>query len=573
MLQNSRPKLKHVAPIVSREVLDDSPLEPAPAGPFHPSPPAPHPSINKVDNLWVETKLGELNLKDKLGQLIVSSRPMQGESEIGEYHVGGFVFLGNGQRAEQIRDTTNRLQHLSTNPLWFSIDAEAGLGARVADATAFPLLMALGATNYPNLAREMGGITAAECRALGVHVAFGPVVDVNTEPRNPIISTRSLSDDPEKVIILARNLIRGAHGGGILTALKHFPGHGCCSTDSHNVLPQISMSIGDFERVHLRPFRELIESGDMEMVMTAHVWLSEIDREAPLPATLSKQVMTGILREKMGFDGVILSDAFNMAGIELLNLDEGEVGVRAIEAGLDCLVAPHDTGRVHDALLTAVESGRLSTTRIDESVRRILRAKSRLGLHGVHRKDEESWKQVLRHPIHLETVREVSSRAVTEICYRPETKPFLTRDDSVVMIILKASQMIFYRHPMTILEARIGDRIPNLQLINTSKVVTPDEKEQVFSAINQADKVLIVGYDWTRINDESQVALVNDLLAMPGRPEVAYVGFGAPYHLYQIPDVDVFYCGYATTPAMQEVVADVLLGKLPARGELPVQLD
>src|SRR5690606_8647867 len=200
--------------------------------------------------------------------------------------VGGFIFLGNNQNAADIVDRVNDLQAASPFPLWFSIDAEAGLGTRVADATIYPLLMAFGAANDPVLAAACGRITARECRALGIQVAYAPVLDVNTEPINPIISTRAFSDKPSLPAVLGKALSDGAHEEGILCTFKHYPGHGATAGDSHSSLPLVDVGVETMYAVHIKPYSEILPNNDKDLVMTAHVWYSAFYPDGAWPATL-----------------------------------------------------------------------------------------------------------------------------------------------------------------------------------------------------------------------------------------------------------------------------------------------
>lgn len=561
-----------MAPNVSREVREDTPLKSRQNDPDQAGALPPRRGLSTPDTGWIDETLAAMSLSEKIGQLIISSRHQQGEVEIEKFNVGGFVLLGNGQRAGDIAATTARLQAVAPTPLWFSIDTETGLGSRVADATVFPTAMAVGATGNPELAREFGAITARECRSVGVHIAYCPVLDVNTSPLNPIISTRAYSSDPDLVTSLAREVVHGLRSEGVLSTTKHFPGHGSSVTDSHNDLPEITASEGDLRAVDLKPYRDLAATGDLDLVMTAHVWVSNIDTEGPLPATLSRKFNREILREEYGFDGLIVSDAFNMAGLEGSNECEGERAVRAVQAGVDVLVAPVDTGAIHGAILEAVKSGRLREEELDASVRRVLTAKSRLGLDRSRETPKDSWRGVLNHRSHVEIAAQIADESFTKIACRPETSPFLTRNDSVLTVILKATQLIFYRYPMDPLLEELAKRVPAMRILKTEQIIPSTMVEEVLEAAASFDRILFVGYDWTHINHPSQVDFIDTLLSHPGRCPVGYVSFGAPYHLHQIPDVDAFFCGYATTPEVQAVAARVLTGEVEARGTLPVQL-
>jgi len=552
-------------------VLQPAPLTPAQLLAFADAPTT-APALRPPDLAWVDDVLSSMTLEEKIGQMIMSSNHAGGEGQIDAYHVGGFVFVGNGQQASNIVATTNRLQAYSPIPLWFSIDAEAGLGARVADATIYPLIMAFGAAGDPALTELCGHITARECRALGVQIAFGPVVDVNTEPINPIISTRSYADDPDLVTDLARGFITGARAEGLLCTFKHYPGHGATTGDSHSSLPTVDLPLATLEAEHIKPYRDLAGTGDVDLVMSAHVWYSQVDNDygKPWPATLSPRFLTDILRTSIGFDNVTVSDAYGMSGLALAVPDQRERAVKGVQAGLDVILMPPDVGEAFNGIRDAVLDSTLTIERIDESVRRILIAKSRSGLPENALVDPALYPTVLRHPEHLSAVRQVCERAFTCAKDQLSNIPPVSSTDHVLVLSLTASRTIFYRMSSTYFTNPFVVQVPNtdIQIVGTS--LSTSERQAIVNDALLHDKVIVLGYDWTEIASSNQVTLINDLAATS--VPVIYVAFGAPYHYLQIPGVDAFYCGYSSVDAMQEVAVEVLTGQRQAVGVLPVQV-
>ncbi len=534
--------------------------------------PPPGPPLREPDMVWVDSVLTSMTLEEKIGQMLMSSSHGSGESLIDQYHIGGFVFLGNGQLASNIVASVNRLQTYSPFPLWFAIDAEAGLGARVADATIYPMLMGFGATDDPTLTEMCGHITARECRAVGVQIAFGPVVDVNTEPLNPIISTRSYGDTPELVTRLARGFVHGARSEGLLCTFKHYPGHGATTGDSHSSLPTVDLPLETLEAVHIKPYRDLVGSSDVDFVMTAHVWFSQVDTEygKPWPATLSPKFIQNILRESIAYPGVIISDSYGMAGLSTAVPDERERAVLGVEAGLDIILNPPSVGEAFIGIRDAVISSRISQDRINQSVRRILIAKSRVGLPEQTTVDPDLYPMVLRHPVHRAAVRQVCERAFTRAKDTISLGAPVATTDHVLLLTLSASTQIFYRRPSSYFTDPFIVKVPNTDLISVGTSVSSTQQDAILQEAALHDKVVIAGYDWTRIASSSQVSLINALTALS--VPVIYVGFGAPYHYLQIPDVDAFYCGYCSVDEMQQVAAEVLVGERSAVGALPVTI-
>ncbi|MCA1628250.1 MAG: hypothetical protein LC742_09845, partial [Acidobacteria bacterium] len=376
------------------------------------SSPRPYPRRPSADALkWADQELKRMSLEQKLGQLIsvgVNATFLNRDSEafkelsrqVTENHIGGIIlFRGPVYESAHLM---NRMQGLARLPLLVSADLEAGAGMRFNDTINFPWNMAVGATGNPDYARRQGAITAREARALGVQQIFAPVVDVNNNAANPVINVRSYGEDPLEVGRMAAAFVEGAQGQGVISTAKHFPGHGDTAVDSHRGLPVIDLPRARLDKIELVPFRAAIAAG-VGAIMSAHIGLPQIDptkvsplprpkdyapsyadsevlvENATLPGTLSPNVLGGILRRELGYDGMIVTDALDMSGLTIY-FTPGEAAVRAVLAGADMLLKPSDPDAVARGLKEAVGSGRLTEKRLDESARRILAAKYDLGL-------------------------------------------------------------------------------------------------------------------------------------------------------------------------------------------------
>src|SRR5690349_3513826 len=354
---------------------------------------------------WVDATLKSLSLEEKVGQLIVpsfESNFLSTDSDTydqlarltRDYHVGGFIVFGASQAAPSVllnaaygsvilgqplsaAFLVNRLQALARVPLLNAADFETGVGFRIFGATTFPREMAMGAIpgdDGPRLVREEARITAAEAKAIGVQVNFAPVADVNNNPRNPVINTRSYGEDPVRVAALVRAYVEGAREAGMIATLKHLPGHGDTDVDSHLGLPVVNFDRARLNQVELVPFKKGIESG-APAIMAAHIELPALDAAPSTPATFSAPILTQLVRKDLGFKGLVYTDSMSMEAVtKLVPPDEG--AVRAFLAGADQILHSPDPIAAFNGLKAAVTSGRISPARLDESLDRILRAKA-----------------------------------------------------------------------------------------------------------------------------------------------------------------------------------------------------
>ncbi|MEV0233184.1 beta-N-acetylhexosaminidase [Nonomuraea sp. NPDC050786] len=340
--------------------------------------------------------LSKMSVQEKVGQLFMpvlygtAADTVSGENQarygagtpakvIAKYHLGGVIlFPHNIKGVGQVVGLTNGLQKSSREvPLLIGTDQENGLVARMsALMTDFPGAAEIGATKDPDLAMAVAKATGDELRALGVNLDFAPVADVNVNPNNPVIGRRAYGDDPARVAKMVAAAVKGFGASKVAATAKHFPGHGDTDVDSHTGLPVIKHTKAQWERIDAPPFKAAIGAG-VDAVMSAHIVFPKLDPSRD-PATLSKPILTGLLRQKLGFKGVISTDALNMEGVRK-KYDDGEIAVRAVLAGADLLLMPNDLPKAYQAVLAAVKSGRISQQRLDQSVTRLLTLKQNRG--------------------------------------------------------------------------------------------------------------------------------------------------------------------------------------------------
>src|SRR5262245_47710974 len=356
---------------------------------------------------WVRQTHRAMTLDEKIGQLVVPSFESNFTSTdsdafdeltrlVRDYHVGGFhvfgasipappVLLNDGYGTVILGQPfsaaflTNRLQSIAKVPLLNTADFETGVGFRIAGGTVFPRQMAMAAAGDPRLVKEEARITGLEARAIGVHVNFAPVADVNNNPRNPVINTRAYGEDPSQVASLVAAYVAGAREAGLIATIKHFPGHGDTDVDSHLGLPVVTFDRARLERVELVPFRRGVEQG-APAVMAAHIELPALDPAPSTPATFSKAILHDLLRQDIGFGGLLYTDSMGMDAVARM-VAPGEGAVRALAAGADQILHSPDPIAAFDGIKKAVADGRVTVAQLDASAARVLRAKASVGLH------------------------------------------------------------------------------------------------------------------------------------------------------------------------------------------------
>ncbi len=380
---------------------------------------------------WAEKTLRKLTVEEKIGQVFMiwcrasflnveNPEYQQLLDAMQKYHVGSFAmtvhvdgpFLLRSEPYEAA-ELLNRLQRESKLPLLFAADFERGVATRLMGATNFPHAMAFGADGKLQDAEMFGRITAQEARAIGVHWNFFPDADVNSNPANPIINTRSFGEDPKQVGNLVAAYITGAHEGGMLTTVKHFPGHGDTATDSHLGVASVNGDMAHLESIELPPFRQAIAAGT-DSVMVAHVTVPALDADPNHVATISPAVVSDLLEKQLGFKGIIVTDALDMAGLtHLFANDIGRAAVEAFKAGNDLLLIPADLGASYDAMLKAVRSGEIPKQRLDHSVLKLLEAKASVGLNESRTVDLNAISTAVGKPENLAFGQQVADSAIT----------------------------------------------------------------------------------------------------------------------------------------------------------------
>ena len=380
---------------------------------------------------WAEKTLHKLTVEEKVGQVFMiwcrasflnveSPEYLQLRDAMEKYKVGSFAmtvhvdgpFLLRSEPYEAA-ELLNRLQKDSKLPLLFAADFERGVATRLMGTTNFPHAMAFGADGKMEDAENFGRITAQEARAVGVHWNFFPDADVNSNPANPIINTRSFGEDPKQVGDLVTAYIKGAHEGGMITTVKHFPGHGDTATDSHLGVASVNVDKAHLDSIELPPFRQAIAAG-VDSVMVAHVTVPALDSDPNHVATISPTVVSDLLQKQLGFKGLIVTDALDMAGLtHLFANDIGRAAVEAFKAGNDLLLIPADLGASYDAMVKAVRSGEIPQARLDQSVLKILKIKASLGLDKARAVDLSTIANSVGRPENITFGQEVADSAIT----------------------------------------------------------------------------------------------------------------------------------------------------------------
>src|SRR6267378_913847 len=387
--------------------------------------------LDRDGEKWAEKTLRKMSPEEKVGQLFmiwVRARFLNLDSPdynqlrdtMQRYHIGSFAmtvpvdgpFLIKSEPYEAAI-LLNQLQRDSKLPLLIAADFERGVSMRLYGTTVFPHAMAFGAAGKLDYAEAFGRITAQEARAIGVHWNFFPVADVNSNPANPIINTRSFGEDPQQVGDLVAAYIRGARANGMLTTAKHFPGHGDTATDSHLSVAQVTGDRARLDSVELAPFRKAIEAG-VDSVMVAHVTVPALEPDVNRVATTSPVIVKDLLKRQLGFQGIVVTDALDMAGLtRLYSANTGRAAVDAFKAGSDLLLIPADLDASYKAVLEAARSGEIPSAQLDASVLKLLKAKASMGLHKARLVDVNALPDMVGRPENLAIGQQISDDAVT----------------------------------------------------------------------------------------------------------------------------------------------------------------
>ncbi len=480
--------------------------------------------------------------------------------------VGGIV-VSIGSPLD-VASKLNALQRRSRLPLLIAADLEFGTGMRLVGGTSFPMPMALGATGREMDAYQLGRVTAIEARAVGIHLTFSPVGDLNSNPLNPIINTRSFGEDPSEVSRLISAYIRGASEHGLYTTVKHFPGHGDTGTDSHLSLPILQGCWDRLSKLELVPFRAAIQAG-ATAVMVAHIVYACMQGGDSVPATLSAPVTTGILRDSLGFQGLIVTDALEMGAI-VNRFGPGESAVRAFLAGSDILLMPSDLNSARAAMLAAVDSGRISEARLNQSVRRILELKVRAGLFRSRTVPVDSIPAVVGQKAFQDLADDVAQRALTLVTRGP-IDDYRARRGRVA-VITYAEETNLGVGGVLINELRTrGDTVTTFRIYPPSGTLSYDSARVVIRTSPRvifASSVRPIAWRGNVALPDTLARLIQSTAAQ--RPTVL-VSFGSPYLLNQLPDFrGAYLLAWSDAQATEKAVARALTGEAPVGGRLPV---
>ncbi len=550
------------------------------------------PAASEPARPWSAVTLDELTLKQKAGQVLMpqvegaftpagSDRHRRILDAIEKGEVGGLIVTTGSPTEVAVK--LNYLQGLSRLPLLVGADLEEGPGFRfdgivrvpgatdLGGATTLPSLMAIGATGDPQYAYQAGLATGREALALGIHMPFAPVLDINNNPDNPVINVRSFGEDPEQVANMGALFTRGMQEAGAIATGKHFPGHGDTDTDSHLSIPIIRASRARLDSIELVPFQRAIEEG-IGAIMTAHVSLPEVTGEERLPATLAPGVMTDLLRDDLGFEGLLVTDAMNMGAIDRA-YGRGEAAVRALLAGADVILMPPNAETAVSAIVTAVETGRLPMARLDQAVSKILRAKEVLGLHERRTVDIASVLYKVGIPEHQELADEIATRSITLVKNENVLPLRGTRRARVLSIT--------YRRESDLLGGRAFNRVlrdtyPRLRTRSVHRGTDPTQYQRLGVEAREYDLVVVSSYvaAVASADARSLPSPMLELIASLDRSDVPHVvvSFGSPYLIRDFPDVAAFVSAWSGSDASQRAAATALFGRIEFTGRLPTSL-
>lgn len=511
----------------------------------------------------IEATLNRMSIDEKIGQLLIVGIGGKQVSQVAKAHItkrfaGGIIlFRRNIQSPQQVANLTTELQQVAVQtpnaiPLFIAIDQEGGIVTRLKKgATVFPGNLALGATRSESLAEKAGEITAIELSAVGINLNFAPVMDINTNPRNPVIGVRAYGDSPMLVSQLGTAYIRGLQANGVLATAKHFPGHGDTHVDSHKKLPTVGHDEARMNAVELAPFRAAIEARVAAM-MSAHILYPALD--ADTPATLSHRVLTGLLREQLGFEGLIITDDLEMQAIDA-HYQTGNAAVMAIQAGADLVMVPWTLKKqqqAYNALRNAVKRGKISRTRLEASVRRILKTKNDFGLF-----EPQPIARNLGNPQHLAIAQTIATQAITIVKSSDGVLPLNAESRKPVMLI--TASRIFAN---AFLKAHT-----DTAHITHVKIPKQFDIAQLLPQLPQQEVAVIVA----GIANAQQASLVHQLSQITTTP-IVVVSLASPYLLGRCPDVAAAIAAYDGNYYSALAAVDVILGRKQATGKLPVTI-
>lgn len=532
-------------------------------------------------DLDLKKKMQEMTLREKIAQMVIASA-IPGEIREGsaefkklkdlceQTKVGGFIFF-KGSSTDYAR-LSNKLQMISTIPLLISADFERGTRMRVSDGALFPNNMAIGASDNPELSYRMGIEVARETRLLGVHQNYAPVCDVNNNPKNPIINVRSFGEDPALVSKMSAGLIKGLQEGKVIATAKHFPGHGDTEIDSHNDLPMLNFSMERLEKTELVPFKNAIQNNVMS-VMIAHLSFPELEQKTNVPASLSPAIVEDLLINKMGFGGLVVTDALNMKGITKY-FSTSEVAVMCVNAGIDLILMPLDENTTVNAIESAVLNGKITPERIERSVEKILKAKKWLGLFENTQVQEADVYKSLNTSEANVLAQQIADESITLVKDDNNSLPLKNSVGSktAVISISEGGE----QDNTGYIAGEIGNYFGDYTYYSTGTAGIEPMLQKGLKDIPGYDQVIIaifakVRYGTGKISiSQTNIDLVNEIKSL--NKNVVVVSLGSPYLLKEFPDIPCYICAYGDSDVSINASLKAITGKIPFKGKLPVSI-
>jgi beta-glucosidase-like glycosyl hydrolase/CubicO group peptidase (beta-lactamase class C family) len=540
-----------------------------------------------IERQWVNATLRRMSTDEKIGQLLFTTyhgafTPTDAPAyqqmlhDVGQLHVGGFILVTDrsplGIVKSQVYPTAvlaNEMQKRSKLPLLIGADLERGAAMRLDEGTSFPTAMALAAAGQPPDAYTMGKATALEAREAGINWIYAPVADVNNNPANPIINTRSFGEDPARVAEYVSEFIRGVQDNGALATAKHFPGHGDTASDSHIDLPVIHASRERLEHLELVPFRAAIAAG-VDSIMTGHLSIPALEPDPNTPATLSKNILTDLLGKELGFQGLVITDAMDMGGITV-RFAPGEAAVRAIEAGADALLMPPVPDAAFESLQEAVKSGRISRERLDTAVRRILEAKARIGLDQKRLVDVAAINTRFGSVTSQKVAQDISDRGVTLLRDTAHILPLDGTKPARALLVALYSDPEPY--PAEDLERELRKRFDSLTTLRADTRFVKADLLKLPPSDSYDVAILAL---FVRVSDRKgnvdvppEQADLAEQLYHTGKPVIT-AAFGSPYVIERSPNAPTWLAAFGISDVAQISIARALFGEIAVRGRLPV---
>jgi len=527
---------------------------------------------------------------------------LQWREEMQKYHVGSFAMTVHVDGPYLLRsepyeaaELLNRLQGESKLPLLFAADFERGVSMRLMGTTVFPHAMAFGGDGKVEDAEAFGRITAEESRAIGIHWNFFPDADVNSNPANPIINTRSFGEDPKQVGDLVTAYIKGAHEAGMMTTVKHFPGHGDTATDSHLGVASVNVDRAHLESIELPPFRQAIAAG-VASVMVAHVTVPALDSDPNHVATISPAIVSDLLEKQLGFKGIIVTDALDMAGLtHLFSNNIGRAAVEAFKAGNDLLLIPADFPASYNAMIQAVKSGEISHERLDHSVLKILRIKASLGLQDARTVDVNALANLVGKPENIAFGQRVADSAITlvrdngkvlpiksSLNNRGTAKaalPYTTREETHNQVV----GVLFSDDVRTDSGRAFGRefraRIPDARVLYVDPRIAAGMSDDVLKAVDEATTVVaavyvvpVAGKVGNSVGMADATGRLLQQVLDRAAEKTAVVAMGNPYLAADFPKIENYMCTFSNVSVSELGAIKALFGEIAIRGHLPVSI-